>query len=117
MPHLSSQRQENYAHKTQIIELTDEVQPDIGQLTCMMASYVNICCVWHLTQLALQLAETKLRVDSVERERDFYFDKLRDIEILCQMPELQSVPVRPCLLIGPFACTTQHLQHAAAVDS
>ena len=46
-----------------------------------------------------QLAETKLKVDTVERERDFYFDKLRDIEILCQMPELQSVPVRighPC---------------------
>ena len=50
--------------------------------------------------LALQLAETKLKVDTVERERDFYFDKLRDIEILCQMPELQSIPVQPvsCLL-------------------
>ncbi len=42
----------------------------------------------------MQLAETKLKVDLVERERDFYFDKLRDIEILCQMPELQKVPVR-----------------------
>ena len=42
----------------------------------------------------MQLAETKLKVDTVERERDFYFDKLRDIEILCQMPELQSIPVR-----------------------
>ena len=41
----------------------------------------------------LQMAEMKLKVDNVERERDFYFDKLRDIEILCQMAELQSVPV------------------------
>ena len=43
----------------------------------------------------LQVTELKLKVDNVERERDFYFDKLRDIEILCQMPLLQSVPVRP----------------------
>ena len=41
----------------------------------------------------LQVTELKLKVDNVERERDFYFDKLRDIEILCQMPLLQSIPV------------------------
>lgn len=40
-----------------------------------------------------QVTELKLKVDNVERERDFYFDKLRDIEILCQMPLLQSIPV------------------------
>ena len=39
------------------------------------------------------MTELKLKVDNVERERDFYFDKLRDIEILCQMPLLQSIPV------------------------
>ncbi len=39
------------------------------------------------------MTELKLKVETVERERDFYFDKLRDIEILCQAPELQSVPV------------------------
>lgn len=39
------------------------------------------------------MAEMKLKVETVERERDFYFDKLRDIEILCQAPELQAVPV------------------------
>ena len=31
-----------------------------------------------------QVTELKLSLDGVERERDFYFSKLRDIEILCQ---------------------------------
>ncbi|KAL3131145.1 hypothetical protein ABBQ38_000450 [Trebouxia sp. C0009 RCD-2024] len=44
-------------------------------------------------EAAEQVTELKLKVDNVERERDFYFDKLRDIEILCQMPLLQSIPV------------------------
>ena len=42
--------------------------------------------------LTEQLTELKLKVEGVERERDFYFDKLRDIEILCQAPELQEMP-------------------------
>jgi len=49
----------------------------------------------------LQVTELKLKVDNVERERDFYFDKLRDIEILCQMPLLQSIPVSIVLVLLP----------------
>ncbi len=45
----------------------------------------------------VQLTELKLKVDTAERERDFYFDKLRDIEILCQNPALQAIPVSPVL--------------------
>lgn len=40
-----------------------------------------------------EVTELRLKVDTAERERDFYFDKLRDIEILCQAPELADVPV------------------------
>ena len=47
----------------------------------------------HRKSSYVQVTELKLKVDNVERERDFYFDKLRDIEILCQMPLLQNIPV------------------------
>ncbi|PON67202.1 Microtubule-associated protein RP/EB [Trema orientale] len=40
-----------------------------------------------------QITELKLSVDSLEKERDFYFAKLRDIEILCQSPEIENLAV------------------------
>lgn len=40
-----------------------------------------------------EITELRLKVDTAERERDFYFDKLRDIEIMCQAPELSDIPV------------------------
>ncbi|XP_065183473.1 microtubule-associated protein RP/EB family member 1-like [Sycon ciliatum] len=39
-----------------------------------------------IEELKQQLATTQLTVDSLEKERDFYFSKLRDIEIICQEP-------------------------------
>ncbi|PIA27100.1 hypothetical protein AQUCO_08300061v1 [Aquilegia coerulea] len=40
-----------------------------------------------------QITELKLSIDSLEKERDFYFAKLRDVEILCQTPEIENSTV------------------------
>ncbi|KAK8963120.1 Microtubule-associated protein RP/EB family member 1C [Platanthera guangdongensis] len=39
-----------------------------------------------------QIIEMKLLVDSLEKERDYYYTKLRDIEMLCQNPEIKHLP-------------------------
>ncbi|TNN63010.1 Microtubule-associated protein RP/EB family member 3 [Liparis tanakae] len=40
-----------------------------------------------LLELNQQMRDLKLTVDGLEKERDFYFGKLRDIELLCQDKE------------------------------
>jgi microtubule-associated protein, RP/EB family len=39
----------------------------------------------------LHIADLKVSVDSIEKEIDFYFSKLHDIEIVCQRPELEHL--------------------------
>ncbi|XP_065129564.1 microtubule-associated protein RP/EB family member 3b isoform X1 [Paramisgurnus dabryanus] len=46
-----------------------------------------------IVELNQQLMDLKLTVDGLEKERDFYFSKLRDIELICQEHESESYPV------------------------
>lgn len=43
-----------------------------------------------VAQLARQLADLKATVDTLEKERDFYFGKLREIEIIMQQHEADA---------------------------
>ncbi|KAL1373299.1 hypothetical protein AAHE18_01G264900 [Arachis hypogaea] len=43
--------------------------------------------------LAQQVADLKIAMGHLEKERDFYFAKLRDIEILCQASEVDNNPM------------------------
>ncbi|XP_078255485.1 microtubule-associated protein RP/EB family member 3b [Rhinoraja longicauda] len=45
-----------------------------------------------IIELNQQLMELKLTVDGLEKERDFYFSKLRDIELICQEHENENIP-------------------------
>ncbi|CAK9158680.1 unnamed protein product [Ilex paraguariensis] len=43
--------------------------------------------------LSTEITDLKLSVNLLEKERDLYFAKLRDVEILCQTPELEHLPI------------------------
>jgi len=38
-------------------------------------------------ELSAQMAELKVTIDGLEKERDFYFGKLREVEVMCQQSE------------------------------
>ena len=41
----------------------------------------------------MQLTALQLTVEGLEKERDFYFGKLRDIEVHCQEEEHAGAPI------------------------
>lgn len=47
----------------------------------------------------------KTTLDGLEKERDFYFGKLRDIEVLCQEYEAENLPALKKILDILYATT------------
>ncbi|XP_011622040.1 microtubule-associated protein RP/EB family member 1B isoform X3 [Amborella trichopoda] len=63
-----------------------------------------------------QIADLKLSMDHLEKERDFYFGKLRDIEILCQTSELENLPVVVAIKKILYASDNRELAIAEAQE-
>jgi microtubule-associated protein, RP/EB family len=67
-------------------------------------------------ELAGEVEQLKAAVENAERERDFYFSKLRDIEILCQAPELAiSHPILKLVERILYAADEDEAKEAMAV--
>jgi len=56
-----------------------------------------------MEELNTQLMEMKLTLEGMEKERDFYFGKLRDIELLCQDVSQEDNPIIQKILAKLYA--------------
>lgn len=57
------------------------------------------------TRLLSEIEEARMSIGNLETERDFYFSKLRDIEVLCQENDVETVPVVKKILDILYATT------------
>lgn len=64
--------------------------PKQGKVGVMSGGENSSVQIWALTD---EIRKLKVSMDQLEKERDFYFAKLRDIEILCQSPQLEQLPL------------------------
>jgi len=55
--------------------------------------HINVELQQENLRMVAEVNEIKSTLDGLEKERDFYFGKLRDIEVLCQEYESDNLPV------------------------
>lgn len=53
----------------------------------------------------------RTNVDGLEKERDFYFGKLRDIEVLCQEGDSPGTPLSDSVLKILYATEVRLVKH------
>jgi RP/EB family microtubule-associated protein len=58
-----------------------------------------------IQELTAQIAELKLTVESLQKEKDFYFNKLREIDIWTQRvdPSLQTAAIEIQKILYPLS--------------
>ncbi|KAG6632947.1 microtubule-associated protein RP/EB family member 1A-like [Carya illinoinensis] len=66
--------------------------------------------------LSEEIAALKLSMNLLEKEKDFYYGKLRDIEILCQTPELENIPMSVAIKKILYAADAKESALAQAED-
>ncbi|XP_064486851.1 microtubule-associated protein RP/EB family member 1-like [Ornithodoros turicata] len=72
-------------HATKPVSRSTVPSKPIGAATRIPGG--GVCDTQKLDELTAQIADLKVTVDGLEKERDFYYGKLRDIEVLCQENE------------------------------
>jgi RP/EB family microtubule-associated protein len=67
--------------------------------------------VYIIGSVFFQLLDLKLTVDGLEKERDFYFGKLRDIEVMCQENDNEQNPLIQKILDILYATEVSKTEH------
>ncbi|KAI0495465.1 hypothetical protein KFK09_021766 [Dendrobium nobile] len=71
----------------------------------------------YIQELSEKINEMKISLESMEKERDFYFEKLRYVEILCQKPEVEHLPMTKAILKILYSNDDKHSPLPEAEES
>ncbi|KAI4342562.1 hypothetical protein MLD38_027177 [Melastoma candidum] len=66
--------------------------------------------------LSKEVKDLKASAENLEKERDFYYRKLRDIETLCQTPELEDLPMSVSVKKILYAANANNMALAKAQE-